>query len=66
LERVIEVERKRFFRYSEFEDIKVIGVGAYGTVYKAECNERFVVLKRLKNFDQMPELFITEVGDTNH
>jgi serine/threonine protein kinase len=77
LERVVqtitETYRKvKFFQYSEFEDIKEIGTGGYGTVYKAKCkslDEGVVVLKRFKkNFDQiqMSEIFTAEVGNHNH
>jgi len=58
-------------QYSNFGEIKQIGVGGYGTVYTAKyktCSEKdinipeTVVLKRFKDFDQVPELFISEVS----
>ena len=57
-------------QYSDFDHIKEIGVGGYGTVYTAKYKkysevrnmERTVVLKRFKNFDKTPELFISEVS----
>jgi hypothetical protein len=70
LNRVIQKDGNiKFFQYSEFDAIKEIGAGGYGTVYKAECKsirERVVVLKRFKNFDWMPELFIAEVNNPNY
>ena len=58
-------------QYSDFDQIKEIGVGGYGTVYTAKYKKyseiedmemrETVVLKRMRNFDQTPELFISEV-----
>ena len=58
-------------QYSDFDEIKKIGSGGYGTVYTAEYKEeenmpRTVVLKRLKSFDETPELFIFEVSNNNN
>ena len=60
-------------QYSDFDEIKEIGSGGYGTVYTAEYKgeERrisipeTVVLKRFKSFDETPELLISEVSDNN-
>ena len=54
-------------RYSDFYELKEIGSGGYGTVYTAkykgeENMPQTVALKRFKNFDGMPELFISEVS----
>jgi len=58
--------------YSDFYELKEIGYGGYGTVYTAkykkylevrDMNEETVVLKRFKDFDQKPELFISEVSN---
>ena len=59
----------KFFPYNDFYELILneIGSGAYRTVYAAKYryySERMpqtVVLKRFKNFDGMPELFISEV-----
>ena len=55
-------------QYSDIYEPKEIGSGGYGTVYTAKYkgeSERYIpqtiVLKRFKNFDQTPELFISEV-----
>jgi len=56
--------------YGDFYELKEIGSGGYGTVYTAkykQFEESFrmaetVVLKRFKNFEEMPELFISEVS----
>ena len=56
-------------QYSDFDELKEIGSGGYGTVYTAKYSkysevrnmEETVVLKRFKSFDGMPELFISEV-----
>jgi len=55
--------------YADFDEIKEIGSGGYGTVYTAKYKRRIrnmpetVVLKRFKNFDWTPELFISEVSN---
>jgi len=55
--------------YTDFDEVEEIGSGGYGTVYTAKCKNnsgrnipRTVVLKRFKNFNQTPELFISEVS----
>ena len=61
-------------RYSDFYELKEIGSGGYGTVYTAKYRnyrnysevrrmEEIVVLKRIKSFYGMPELFISEVSN---
>ena len=58
-------------QYNDFYELKEIGSGGYGTVYTAkykkysevEDMQQTVVLKRFKNFDEMPELFISEVSN---
>jgi len=58
-------------QYSDFDEITEIGAGGYGTVYTAKYKkylevmgmQQTVVLKRFKNFDEMPELFISEVSN---
>ena len=60
----------KYMQYSDFYELKEIGSGGYGTVYtakykkysKVEFMQQTVVLKRFKNFDEMPELFISEVS----
>jgi|SRR6185312_2751253 len=61
----------KFMQYTDFDKIEEIGSGSCDTVYTARYNnsegrindgER-VVLKRFKNFDHMPELFISEVSN---
>ena len=58
----------QYIQYSDFGEIKQIGVGGYGTVYTAEYKKhreedmpQTVVLKQFKSFDKTPELFISEV-----
>ena len=58
-----------YMQYADFDEIKEIGSGGYGTVYAAKYKKHseegipeVVVLKRFKCFDQMPELFISEVN----
>ena len=54
-------------QYADFDEIKKIGSGGYGTVYTAKYKKvsvekdmpETVVLKRFKNFDQSLELFIS-------
>ena len=56
----------KFMEYTNFYEIREIGSGAYETVYTASCNnieEECVVLRSFKNFDQMPELLISEVSN---
>ena len=58
-------------RYSDFYELKEIESGGYGTVYTAKYKmysevrdmPETVVLKRFKNFDETPELFISEVSN---
>ena len=63
-------------QYSDFDEIKKIGSGGYGTVYTAKYKgtakygkyseediPQTVVLKRFKSFDETPELFISEVSN---
>ena len=58
-------------QYSDFDQIKEIGAGGYGTVYTAKYKKysevrnmkETVVLKQMRNFDETPELFISEVSN---
>ena len=58
-------------QYSDFYEFKEIGSGGYGTVYTAKYEKysevwnmsQTVVLKRIKSFDETPELFISEVSN---
>ena len=57
-------------QYCDFYELKEIGSGGYGTIYTAKYKnyseknmEETVVLKRFKSFDEMPELFISEVSN---
>ena len=68
-------EMVMYLQYSDFDQIKEIGSGGYGTVYTAKykkysevwnMNEETVVLKRFKSFDETPELFINEVSNNWH
>ena len=60
-------EYVKYMQYGEFYKLKEIGSGSYRTVYTAKYQNGSgaVVLKRFKNFDQMPELFINEVIVSN-
>jgi len=57
-------------QYGDFEEIKEIGSGGYGKVYTAKYKkysevrymQETVVLKRFKDFDKTPKLFISEVS----
>ena len=56
-------------QYSDFDKLKEIGSGGHRTVYTAKYRkysevrrEEIVVLKRIRNSDEMPELFIYEVS----
>src|SRR6185312_5061100 len=55
-------KRVKYMQYNDFYEFEVIGSGGYGTVYTANYKNYRVALKRFKDFDQMPELFINEVG----
>ena len=60
-----------YMQYSDFDEIKEIGSGGYGTVYTVKYKkysevwgmEETVVLKRFKSFDETPESFISEVSN---
>ena len=70
MDRIIQrYEDAKYIQYSDFDKLKEIGSGGYGTVYTAEYSELLlwnmsetVVLKRFKSFDETPELFISEVS----
>src|SRR5436190_21490402 len=59
------IKNVKHIQYSDFGEIKQIGVGGYGTAYTAEYKGReqhipeMVVLKRFKSFVETPELFIS-------
>ena len=63
----------RYMQYGDFDELKEIGAGGYGTVYTAKYRkysevrnmQETVVLKRFKSFDKTPELFISEVSKNN-
>ena len=58
-------------QYSDFDELKEIGAGGYGTVYTAKYKNysteenmpETVVLKQFKSFDEIPESFISEVSN---
>jgi len=70
LDRFIRLnDRIQYLQYAGFYEFKEIGSGGYGTVYTARYRNHLemhmpetVVLKRFKEFDQTPELFIYEVS----
>jgi len=53
-----------FMQFKDFCEIKEIGAGGYGTVYiaKHKAFKQRIALKCFRSFDQMPELFISEVS----
>ena len=61
----------RYMKNSDFCKHKRIGSGGYATAYTAKYKHysvgsrvrETVVLKRFKNFDKTPELFISEVSN---
>ena len=65
-------EYVKHIQYSNFDQIKEIGSGGYGTVYTAKYKKysevrnmkETVVLKQMRNFDETPELFISEVSNS--
>ena len=71
IQRYKDVINMRYMEYSDFDEIKQIGSGGYGTVYTAKYRnysevkymQQTVVLKRFKSFDETPELFISEVSN---
>ena len=61
-------EDVKHMQYSDFDELKEIGSGGYGTVYTARYKKYSgvsdtVVLKRFKRFDETPELFISKVSN---
>jgi len=50
-------------QYIDFYELEEIGSGGYRTVYTTKYRNYSVVLKRIKSFDEMPELFISEVSN---
>ena len=64
-------EHVKYIQHTDFDEIKEIGSGGYGKVYTAKYRNyseeddipETVVLKRLKSFDETPELFISEVSN---
>ena len=73
LDRFIQKNKHaKYLQYSDFDEIKEIGSGGYGTVYTAKYKgkeninlSQTAVLKRFKSFDETPELFINEVSKNN-
>ena len=73
LDRIIQhYDEVKYMQYNDFYELKEIGSGGYGTVYTAKYRRYLaeeedipetVVLKRFKSFDEMPELFISEVNN---
>ena len=65
------MEYVNYMQYSDFYELNEIRSGGYGKVYTAKYRNyseeddipETVVLKRLKSFDQTPELFISEVSN---
>ena len=63
----------KYMQYDDFYELKEIGAGGYGTVYTAKYKKyaevknmrETVVLKRSNDFDETPELFISEVSSNN-
>ena len=71
LDRFVQTDESvKCMQYADFDEIKEIGSGGYGTVYTAKYKKYLeeniaetVVLKCFKHFDWMPELFISEVSN---
>jgi len=70
LDRFIRTNKDvKYLQFTHFSEIKEIGSGGYGTVYIAKYTNSLSlethtrVLKRFKNFDEMSELFISEVSN---
>ena len=71
LDRFIQLSYLVHMQYSDFNDIKQIGSGGYGIVYTASYRKYLevnnmaetVVLKQFKSFDEVTELFISEVSN---
>lgn len=56
----------QFIQDVDINEIEEIGSGGYATVHTAKyknASEELVVLKRFKNFEEMTDMFIFEVGD---
>ena len=68
LGRTIQINKRvEYIEYDEFDGIKEIAAGGYGTVSTARYSAKkrtpeTVVLKRFKRFHETPELFISEVS----
>jgi len=71
MERFIQCNKDvKYMQYNDFYELSEIGSGGYGTVYIAKyknysqlkCMQQTVVLKQFKSFNEMPELFISEVS----
>ena len=64
--------RMQYMYYEDFDEIKEIGSGGYGSVYTARYilytgvpfMKETIVLKRINNSDEKPELFIAEVSNS--
>ena len=68
MDKFLQINKKvRYLQYSDFCEVREIGSGGYGTVCTAKYKDYqpavYVVLKRFKDFDGMPELFINEVSN---
>ena len=59
---------RKYLQYADFHIIEEISSDSYGTVYTARYKgihdvPEIVALKHFKSYDEMPELFITEVNN---
>jgi len=71
LDRFIRLNKHvKHIQYSDFYELKEIGSGGYGSVYSAKYKNyseenmpETVVLKRIRSFNETPELFISEVSN---
>ena len=74
LDRFMEnAQHVRYLPYTDFDEIKEIGAGGYGTVHTAKYKNysaeedilipELVVLKCVHNFENMPDLLINEVSN---
>ncbi|CAG8586899.1 21914_t:CDS:2, partial [Cetraspora pellucida] len=63
IQKLLDEERIKFYNYSNFKDVKLVGCGGFGNVYRAvlENNELIVALKSFKSNNMTIKEIVNEL-----